>query len=385
MGYFNRYLLLLVFNVLNAVAFGAVVSVAAVNIADHSSPTNLIIYYAYTGILSLALLVAEFRAPRLLNSQARFLFTYSGRGLIFTYFGCIVYTNTLYNVIACIYTVSLGVVYLVVAWLPCVPLQHGILYNWSRWCRVGSSQFYSADGTDTSQTRGSGGSSTTRHQQLFVADKTDRPHYFASPALVATMAHAHAEPIPLQATAHELNPNFPAYVSALSMEWPESPPDHAVSSAMAHPVAEGSPAEQRKNESFIYGVTVATKQSNTTGDAYLDSIVNSSRFAREMMMEAESDDQVIVVRNEQQPIASPVSHGLAAELGPLDNTHSLPRPCSQASLATHNIPGAPHSRISSPMPYHVFAPQSRVSLNENILHVSRALNSVEEARRNPAS
>ncbi|KAJ1994885.1 hypothetical protein GGI04_005858, partial [Coemansia thaxteri] len=60
---------------------------------------------------------------------------------------------------------------------------------------------------------------------------------------------------------------------------------------MAHPVAEGSPAEQRKNESFIYGVTVATKQSNTTGDAYLDSIVNSSRFAREMMMEAESDDQ----------------------------------------------------------------------------------------------
>ncbi|KAJ2480005.1 hypothetical protein IWW47_005984, partial [Coemansia sp. RSA 2052] len=211
MGYLNWYLLLLAFNVLNAVAFGAIVSVAAVNIADHSSPTNLIIYYAYTGLLSLALLLAEFRAPRLLSSQARFLFTYTGRGLLFTYFGCIVYTNTLYNVIACIYTVSLGVVYLVVAWVPVVPLQNGILYNWSRWCREGSEQFYGTEEGDARQEHPTG---KTRPQQ----NTGPALHRYSSPPGQAPASvNTHAVRLSSQATAHELNPNYPAYVSAQSM------------------------------------------------------------------------------------------------------------------------------------------------------------------------
>ncbi|KAJ2346248.1 hypothetical protein GGH91_002266, partial [Coemansia sp. RSA 2671] len=257
MGYLNRYLLLLAFNMLNVIAFGAIVSVAAVNIADHTSPTNLIIYYAYTGLLSLALFVAEFRAPRLLSSQARFLFTYTGRGLLFTYFGCIVYTNTLYNVVACIYTVSLGVVYLVVAWVPVVPLQSGVLYNWSRWKCEGSEQFYGAEGVAEEHGGDTrvGGKSRRRHEPNATVHR-----YSSPPGPVAESVSALGVRLSSQATAHELNPNYPAYVSAQSMVWPESPPDLAISvdaltnNAVAQPLA-----AERDNESFIYGVSVETK------------------------------------------------------------------------------------------------------------------------------
>ncbi|KAJ2810737.1 hypothetical protein H4S07_002502, partial [Coemansia furcata] len=333
MGYLNRYLLLLAFNLLNAIAFGAIISVAAVNIADHSSPTNLIIYYAYTGLLSLALLVAELRAPRLLSSQARFLFTYTGRGLLFTYFGCIVYTNTLYNVVACIYTVSLGVVYLVVAWVPVVPLQNGALYNWSRWHSEGSEQFYGAeDGPDEDHggdTRHMGGKSR-RHYESAAVDQYSPPS-----ALVAESVNALGVRLSSQATAHELNPNYPAYVSAQSMVWPESRSDLAISvDALANNAMVQPPATERHNESFVYGVSVETKQSNTTGDAYLDSIVNSSRFAREVM-DSENDNQVIVVRDTQSSMVARSSFGLAGELA-----GHVTRPYSQ------NGPGSPLARIS---------------------------------------
>ncbi|KAJ2742206.1 hypothetical protein GGI20_004649 [Coemansia sp. BCRC 34301] len=380
MGYLNRYLLLLAFNVLNAVAFGAIVSVAVVNIANHSSPTNLIIYYAYTGLLSLALLLAEFRAPRLLSSQARFLFTYTGRGLLLTYFGCIVYTNTLYNVVACIYTISLGVVYLVLAWVPVVPLQNSIIYNWSRWCCEGSEQFYGAEDGSASQDHGS----DTQHQRL--AGKAQHQQDSVAPESV----NAHVVRLSSQATAHELNPNYPAYVSAQSMVWPESPTELAISGDHVVGQPPVATTERHKNESFVYGVSVETKQSDTTGDAYLDSIVNSSRFAREVMMDSDSD-QVIVVRDTQSSMVARSSFGLAGELA--TGGTALVRPNSQASFAAsaqspalHFIPGPPLTRpyspaagrISSPMPYHVFAPESRESLNENIVHISRALDVDDE-------
>ncbi|KAJ2029046.1 hypothetical protein IWW57_001885 [Coemansia sp. S610] len=369
MGYLNRYLLLLAFNMLNVIAFGAIVSVAAVNIADHTSPTNLIIYYAYTGLLSLALFVAEFRAPRLLSSQARFLFTYTGRGLLFTYFGCIVYTNTLYNVVACIYTVSLGVVYLVVAWVPVVPLQSGVLYNWSRWKCEGSEQFYGAEGVAEEHGGDTrvGGKSRRRHEPNATVHR-----YSSPPGPVAESVSALGVRLSSQATAHELNPNYPAYVSAQSMVWPESPPDLAISvdaltnNAVAQPLA-----AERDNESFIYGVSVETKQSNTTGDAYLDSIVNSSRFARDVM-DGENENQLIVVRNAQSSVVAVSSLGLAGEVAGI-----VARPYSQSGL------GSPLARISSPMPYHVFAPESRESLTENIGHIDRALN--EDAYLDSAS
>ncbi|KAJ1851739.1 hypothetical protein LPJ57_007775, partial [Coemansia sp. RSA 486] len=342
MGYINRYLLLLAFNALNILAFGVIVSVAIVNIVDHKAPTNLIIYYAYTGLLSLSLMLSELRIPRLLNSQARFLFTYTGRGIVLTYFGCIVYTNKLYNVIACAYTVSLGVFYLVVAWLPFVPLQHGILYNWSRWCREGSSQFYAGMHGDREADSSPSKGLMAEHSTigLAVADGAgdrDRPADVLNSRLASS------------ATANELGQSYGKCESSQSMQWPESLPEMASTATAAvqlpsgqrfstgagslgsaHNTQQGSLGNgggdtntntNNINESFVYGLTMGTKRPQTTGDEYLDSIVNSSRFAREMV---ENNDESIVVRDIESP-SRPYSSGLGSELS------NIPRPYSAGS------------------------------------------------------
>ncbi|KAJ1642035.1 hypothetical protein LPJ64_006079 [Coemansia asiatica] len=396
MGYINRYLLLLAFNVLNILAFGVIVSVAIVNIVDHKAPTNLIIYYAYTGVLSLSLMLSELRIPRLLNSQARFLFSYTGRGIVLTYFGCIVYTNKLYGVIACAYTVSLGVLYMVVAWLPFVPLQHGILYNWSRWCREGSSQFYAGKHGDREIRESRSKGLMAEQSTLGLAFSSDAARIVERPADVLNSRLASS------AAANGLNLAYGQCESSQSMQWLESLPKMASSveraaaaaaaaaataavpfsiarrlssgagaAGSAHSALRGSPSGSGgTNDSFVYGLTMGTKRPQTTGDEYLDGIVNSSRFAQEMV---ENNDQGIVVRDLDSP-ARPYSSGLGSEVS------DMPRPYSTASAASqpHAFSPAsplPHVRISSPMPYLVFAPESRESLNENMMHVTQALDS----------
>ncbi|KAJ2366339.1 hypothetical protein H4S02_008586 [Coemansia sp. RSA 2611] len=337
MGYLNRYLLLLAFNVFNIVAFGGIVSVSIINIVDHQAPTNLIIYYAYTGLLSLALLLSEVRAPRLLNAQARFLFTYTGRGVVLTYFGCIVYTNKLFNIIACIYVVSLGVVYLVVAWTPFVPMQHGLLYNWSRWTHEGAEQFREdreGEPDDEEQAE-------ERNASLLKSARTDDPAYSAHvPALHPGYARHHT--------------------SVQSIAWPA--PDTA-------------------NASFVYGLTVAAKRTESTGDAYLDSIVNSSRFAREVM--DTNNDEMISVRSphglaaeidySHDPPAGDVARRSATALAAVTPMYASPPVLRPYTAAAHYHGNASQLPISSPIPYHVFAPNSRESLAENMAQVSRAL------------
>ncbi|KAJ2480778.1 hypothetical protein IWW56_002219 [Coemansia sp. RSA 2131] len=279
MGCFNRFLLLLAFNVLNILAFGAIIAVAVINIVDHRAPTNLLIYYAYTGLLSLVLCVSELRVPRALHAQARFLFTYTGRGIVLTYFGCIVYTSKLFNVIACIYTVTLGVVYIVVAWVSVVPVHDGLLSNWSRWVHEG------------------------KHVQ--GVDPEHKPHSYVHDVIGAPI-HGH-------------------HTSVQSIVWP-------------------SDRRPDPHESFVYGVSTHPTHVQTTGDAYLDSIVNSSRFAREVM---DPVNESIVVRS---------SRGLAEDCGQDAERH-----------------GGSRVTISMPMAYHVFAPKSREELVENMALVNQAL------------
>ncbi|KAJ2158241.1 hypothetical protein GGF46_003918 [Coemansia sp. RSA 552] len=327
-SWLNRYLLLLLFNVLNVVAFGAIVAVAVANIIKSGAPTNLLIYYGYTGLLSLALLVSELRAPRLLNAQARFLFTYTGRGVVLTYFGCIVYTTHLLNVVACIYTVSLGVVYFVVAWVPFVSMQNGLLYNWRRWSRGASEE-----------------SSET-------ASEVDLPK-------TVHLDQVPGDAVPLYSTpaANGLNPAYAArHASVQSIVWPE-------------PQVTGYGGEKaaghQSNSSFVYGLTVEARRPESTGDALLDSIVNSSRFAREVM-DVPDDGANIAVRPSPPPSSSSQGFGLAAS--EIDDVHASRQPaphCRPRSFAA--LP------ISSPIPYHVFAPGSREALEENMAHVNQAL------------
>ncbi|KAJ2726762.1 hypothetical protein GGI07_000273 [Coemansia sp. Benny D115] len=386
MGYLNRYLLLLVFNVLNIAAFLAIVSVAVVNIVHKESATNLLIYYGYTGVLSLALLLSEFRVPRLLNSQARFLFTYTGRGIVLTYFGCIVYTNRLYNIVACIYTVSLGVLYLVVAWLPFIPLQHGILYNWDRWCCEGAGQFYAEEKEDAS-------GDTLASKGLLPEDTAGIP---ISDDLGGGRGGGLADVLnprlSSQLTSRGLEPGYISYqATGSSVHWPDSipeiaSPEHPNSPA---PAAHGSPLANagtvQQNESFVYGLTTRVKRPQTTGDEYLDSIVNSSQFARDILDEDEERSEAIVVRDTQSALARPFSSGskgLGADATDPINAASRP----QSPMAPH--PVVSHSRpvssmlISSPIPYLVFAPESREALNDNILQVTQALDLDQHQHQN---
>ncbi|KAJ2607270.1 hypothetical protein H4S08_004882 [Coemansia sp. RSA 1365] len=401
MGYLNQYLLLLVFNLLNVVAFGAIVSVAVINIVDHAAPTNLIIYYAYTGLLSLALLLSELRVPLLLNSQARFLFTYTGRGIVLTYFGCIVYTDKLFNVIACVFTVSLGVIYFVVAWMPFISMQHGLLYNWARWTTEGSTR-HTANANERGQTHLSNieGSSLGRSHSLEKplhtigisednVGETKTPEFYTGPLEQAV-------------SVHRLNQGYARHTSVQSITWPESPTEERTESkafgTAGAPVDAG--IRRQTNDSFVYGLTTETREPDSTGDAYLDSIINSSRFAHEIM--DNTDDNYIAVRS---PHGLSGSMGLSTELGsPIPNGTGPPvgefgrrsvtslastaplvylpnssnyRPYTSAAVHHHQIASTNNraiAPISPPMPYHVFAPASRESLVENIAHVNRALN-----------
>ncbi|KAI8319016.1 hypothetical protein GQ54DRAFT_266034 [Martensiomyces pterosporus] len=374
MSYLNIYLLLLLFNVLNVIAFGAIVSVAVVNIIARSSPTNMIIYYAYTGILCLALLLSEFRAPRLLGVQMRFLFTYSGRGILLTYFGCIVYTNTLYNIVACVYTVTLGVFYLVIAWVPLVPLQHGIQYNWSRWCSEGVTRLYSTGGHGHKAEQGHGNYALRRKVGRH-AISTEQYH---DPLLENSGSSEQYVRMGSQATARELNLSNTTYTPEQSPSWPKEMDEMADN------------ANRNKRESSVYGLNAHIRSLDTTGDPYLDKVINSSRFANDMM--DPSDDEYVVARD---PLFYSRSSGLASSVSGnaksptiasspvytarrsptlVANPRSVaPPPQSYTSPLQESFdPGASH--ISLPIPYHVFAPETRESLHENLEHVSRALN-----------
>ncbi|KAJ2496769.1 hypothetical protein GGH96_005604 [Coemansia sp. RSA 1972] len=174
---------------------------------------------------------------------------------------------------------TLGVVYIVVAWVAVVPVHDGVLSNWSRWVHEGK---------------------IGERRDVQGVDPEHKPHKYVHDVVGAPI-HGH-------------------HASVQSIVWPPNVPSEP-------------------HESFVYGVSAHPAHAQSTGDAYLDSIVNSSRFAREVM---DPMSESIVVRS---------SRGLAED---------VERPGSRVT-------------ISSPMAYHVFAPKSREELVENIALVNQAL------------
>ncbi|KAJ1956778.1 hypothetical protein EC988_001166 [Linderina pennispora] len=339
---------------LNMLACAAIASVSVMNVIDHTSPTNLIIYQAYTGLLSLALLASEIRAPRFLNSQMRFLFTYGGRGLLYTYFGCIVYTNHLYNIIACVYTVTLGVAYLVLAWVPIIPLQHGLLYNWSHWCSEGAKQMYESSSKRTHRTR-----------RGITNEQYDAP-------LLGTA-------MPGLNRSSNGSASQTTYFQERSVSFAK---DSDESSTLDQAASGNYTQQGEKRGSRIYGMSTRARRLSTTGDAYLDEIVNSSRFARDMM---DPSDSEYVVAGDSRHYKSP--SGLASRIS--DNssprtTISIPPAAAytaeQPALTEQTYMSQPrdgmgtgNNRISSPLPYHLFAPESRESINNSLSQITREL------------
>ncbi|KAJ1959660.1 hypothetical protein GGI12_004224 [Dipsacomyces acuminosporus] len=370
MTYFNIYLLLLLFNVLNAVAFGAIISVAVKNIIAHNSPTHLIIYYAYTGALSLALLLSEFRTPRLLSVQMRFLSTYTGRGILLTYFGCIVYTNTLYNIIACVYTVTLGVFYLVIAWVPLVPLQHGIQYNWVRWRTEGTANMYPQDGSHSKTEQGHKRFALQRKARRNTIDNEQYLDPFlgrgnAAPGDNTQQNHREA----YQHPPRELNSSNITYIPEQSQPRSTEVSHAAMDSAVSRRDSRNSNSGNRREPS-IYGLSVRAESLDTTGDPYLDKVINSSRFARDMM--DPSDDEYVVAHD---PAFYSRHSGLASNASAVNISSpasAVQRPQSHPSPLRGEI-GSGISHISPPMPYHVYSPENNESFYENLSQISRAL------------
>ncbi|KAJ1655394.1 hypothetical protein IWQ61_004856 [Dispira simplex] len=139
-AYLNIYGLFLCFNLLSLGVLGLVIATACQNIT--SSPTNVIIYNAYTGCLCLLLFVAEFHLPRFVHKYLLFLCTYRGRGLLYTFLGCLVYAAHPFNIAACIVVVTVGVFFFIISWVRFPSPSFGIIANWRAWSHQGIRDLY---------------------------------------------------------------------------------------------------------------------------------------------------------------------------------------------------------------------------------------------------
>ncbi|KAJ1967257.1 hypothetical protein IWQ62_001976 [Dispira parvispora] len=148
-AYLNIYGLFLCFNLLSLGVLGLIIATACQNITN--SPTNVIIYNAYTGCLCLLLFVAEFHLPRFVHEYLLFLCTYRGRGLLYTFFGCLVYAPHPFNIAACIIVVATGVFFFIISWVRFPSPSFGIIANWRAWCHQGTRDLYRRTTTSTRQ------------------------------------------------------------------------------------------------------------------------------------------------------------------------------------------------------------------------------------------
>ncbi|ORX65610.1 hypothetical protein DL89DRAFT_296049 [Linderina pennispora] len=264
--------------------------------------------------------VMNVRAPRFLNSQMRFLFTYGGRGLL------------LYNIIACVYTVTLGVAYLVLAWVSIIPLQHGLLYNWSALVLARArKQMYESSSKRTHRTR-----------RGMTNEQYDAP-------LLGTA-------MPGLNRSSNGSASQTTYFQERSVSFAKDSDEFST----LDQAASGNYTQQKeKRGSRIYGMSTRARRLSTTGDAYLDEIVNSSRFARDMM---DPSDSEYVVAGDSRHYKSP--SGLASRIS--DNssprtTISIPPAAAyaaeQPALTEQTYMSQPrdgmgtgNNRISSPLP-----------------------------------
>ncbi|RKP06824.1 COPI associated protein-domain-containing protein [Thamnocephalis sphaerospora] len=124
----DRFGLALLLSVLNMAVYIVVIIAAIFNLLSADFPT--IINNVYVIVLSLCLMVNEFRAPPLVLEYFKFTCTYLGRGLVFFFLGCVVIRRQDFNIAAGIMAASAGVFYFVLSFTPGVPRLAGIQAIW---------------------------------------------------------------------------------------------------------------------------------------------------------------------------------------------------------------------------------------------------------------
>ncbi|PWA03722.1 hypothetical protein BB558_000103 [Smittium angustum] len=138
--YLDYNLLLFFMNILNILVCMMLGSVGLSNLISRELPTSTLVYNFYIIMISLALIVCEFKPPLFLAVNMKFLLTYRGRGLFYIFFGCLVYTRKTYNIVVCFFVEIMGVLFFVLSWVDLASPQYGIMYNYNAYIKNSSLQ-----------------------------------------------------------------------------------------------------------------------------------------------------------------------------------------------------------------------------------------------------
>ncbi|KAI9306050.1 COPI associated protein-domain-containing protein [Cunninghamella echinulata] len=96
----------------------------------------------YGGVMAIALIINEVKPVNLFMEYFRFLSLYSGRGLIFIFFGCIALDSGVLNIISATIFFVFGCLFIILQYVPSFPPPIAMSINWQNW------KDYSAEGLD---------------------------------------------------------------------------------------------------------------------------------------------------------------------------------------------------------------------------------------------
>ncbi|KAI8340605.1 COPI associated protein-domain-containing protein [Chlamydoabsidia padenii] len=133
-------ILTLTFNCMNIVLYLLVI--AAVIYKCLSADFSQIMIGIYGGIIAAALIVNEIKPSDLSIVYFRFVSIYSGRGILFIFFGCIVLDTSVLNIIAGTLCLVFGCMYIILSFVSNFPPPNAMIINWQNW------KDFSAEGLD---------------------------------------------------------------------------------------------------------------------------------------------------------------------------------------------------------------------------------------------
>ncbi|ORZ16925.1 COPI associated protein-domain-containing protein [Absidia repens] len=124
-------ILILTLNCINISLYLLVI--AAVTVKCLHANFSQIMVGIYGGVVSAALVVNEIKPLEISLVYFRFVSIYSGRGMIFIFFGCIVLDVSVLNIIAGTLCLVFGCIYIILSFVPNFPPPNAMIINWQNW------------------------------------------------------------------------------------------------------------------------------------------------------------------------------------------------------------------------------------------------------------
>ncbi|KAJ2959454.1 hypothetical protein NQZ79_g5093 [Umbelopsis isabellina] len=79
------------------------------------------------------LILNEIRTPVFVSENFRFLGLNLGRGLLFLFFGCVILDTVSFNIIVGILSWTVGLLYMIISFVPNIPHPNALIINWQTW------------------------------------------------------------------------------------------------------------------------------------------------------------------------------------------------------------------------------------------------------------